>query len=310
VVTIATHLTTARRRLIGAGLEPTDAAFDVEVLARQALGWSRATFLTHVREPAPPEFAGRFDPLVARRCRREPVSQIIGHREFWGLEIEVSSEVLTPRPESELVIETTLTQLVPRSGPWRIADIGTGSGCLAIALARELPQAEIVATDVSPEALEIARRNLHRHRCADRVTLHHTSFLDGLSGPFDVIVSNPPYIRTDDAPSLAPEVREYEPSAALFGGQDGLDPARSLIPSAAARLNQGGYLVMEIGKEQSQAVDAMGQQTGMMVSQLRRDLQGIPRVVVMRPRGDRLEVGGLRGPRAAAPVWDSGRNPV
>ncbi|MEE2637762.1 MAG: peptide chain release factor N(5)-glutamine methyltransferase [Acidobacteriota bacterium] len=291
MVSIATYLTTARRRLIGAGLEPADAAFDAEVLARQALGWSRALFLARVREPAPPEFAGRFDPLVARRCRREPVSQIIGHREFWGLDIEVSSEVLTPRPESELVIETALTELDPRSGPWRLADIGTGSGCLAIALAHALPQAKIAATDVSPEALEIARRNFHRHRCADRITLHHTSFLDGLSGPFDVIVSNPPYIRADAAPSLPPEVREYEPPAALFGGQDGLDPARSLIPSAAARLDQSGCLVMEIGKGQPQAVNAIGQKTGLVISRLRHDLQDIPRVVVMRTRGDRLAKG-------------------
>ena len=282
-MTLAKRVAEAARRLAEAGIDARDAAFDAEVLARSALGWDRATYLAWWREPAPPGFGDRFEPLVARRCRREPVTRITGRREFWGLDLEVTPAVLVPRPESELLIETALARLGDRIAAWALADVGTGSGCLAIALARELPRARVTATDISPDALAIARRNASRHRMADRVTFHHTDLLDGLPGPFDLIVSNPPYVPDAVIDTLAPEVRDHEPAAALRGGPDGLDTVRRLVATAADRLRPEGWLIMEIGAGQSAAAAGIARGAGMRVVEVRPDLQGIPRAVVTRP---------------------------
>ena len=286
-MTLAERLSEGRRRLVAAGIGVRNAAFDAEVLARCALGWDRATYLARWREPAPPGFGDRFEPLVARRCRREPVARITGQREFWGLDLEVTPAVLVPRPESELLVETALARLEDRTAAWALADVGTGSGCLALALARELPRAQVTATDVSPEALAVARRNAARHRAADRVTFHHTDLLDGLPGPFDLIVSNPPYVPDAVIETLAPEVRDHEPAAALRGGPDGLDTVRRLIVATAGRLRPEGRLVMEVGAGQSRDAAAIAQRAGLQVVDVRPDLQGIPRAVVMQPEGER-----------------------
>lgn len=282
-MTLAKRVAEAARRLAEAGIDARDAAFDAEVLARSALGWDRATYLARWREPAPPGFGDRFEPLVARRCRREPVTRITGRREFWGLDLEVTPAVLVPRPESELLIETALARLGDRIAAWALADVGTGSGCLAIALARELPRARVTATDISPDALVIARRNASRHGMADRVTFHHTDLLDGLPGPFDLIVSNPPYVPDAVIDTLAPEVRDHEPAAALRGGPDGLDTVRRLVATAADRLRPEGWLIMEIGVGQSAETADTARGAGMRVVDVRPDLQGIPRAVVARP---------------------------
>lgn len=282
-MTLVERVSEAVRRLAEAGIDARDAAFDAEVLARHALGWDRATYLARWREPAPPRFGDRFEPLVARRCRREPVTRITGRREFWGLDLEVTPAVLVPRPESELLIETALARLGDRIAAWALADVGTGSGCLAIALARELPRARVTATDISPDALAIARRNASRHGMADRVTFHHTDLLDGLPGPFDLIVSNPPYVPDAVIDTLAPEVRDHEPAAALRGGPDGLDTVRRLVATAADRLRPEGWLIMEIGVGQSAETADTARGAGMRVVDVRPDLQGIPRAVVARP---------------------------
>lgn len=282
-MTLAKRVAEAARRLAEAGIDARDAAFDAEVLARSALGWDRATYLARWREPAPPGFGDRFEPLVARRGRREPVTRITGRREFWGLDLEVTPAVLVPRPESELLIETALARLGDRIAAWALADVGTGSGCLAIALARELPRARVTATDISPDALAIARRNASRHGMADRVTFHHTDLLDGLPGPFDLIVSNPPYVPDAVIDTLAPEVRDHEPAAALRGGPDGLDTVRRLVATAADRLRPEGWLIMEIGVGQSAETADTARGAGMRVVDVRPDLQGIPRAVVARP---------------------------
>ena len=285
-MTLAERLSEASRRLVDAGIDARDAAFDVEVLARHALGWDRAAYLARWREPAPAGFEDRFGPLVARRRRREPVARITGRREFWGLDFEITPAVLVPRPESELLVETALARLGDRTTRWELADVGTGSGCLAIALARELPRARVAATDICPDALAVARRNAARHRAADRVTFHHTDLLDGLPGPFDLIVSNPPYVPDGVVDTLAPEVGRHEPAAALRGGPDGLDTVRRLI-AATDRLRPGGWLVMEVGAGQSGDAVAIAQEAGLHVVDVRPDLQGIPRAVVMRPEGER-----------------------
>ena len=281
-MTLAERVSEAARRLAGAGIDAGDAAFDAEVLARHALGWDRATYLARWREPAPPGFEDRFEPLVARRRGREPVARIVGRREFWGLDFEVTPAVLVPRPESELLVETALARLGGRAARWEIADVGTGSGCLAIALARELPRARVTATDVSPDALAVARRNAARHGAADRVTFHRTDLLDGLPGPFDLIVSNPPYVPDEVVATLAPEVRDHDPAAALRGGPDGLDTVRRLVAAAADRLRPGGWLMMEVGAGQSGNVAEIASVAGMRGVDSRPDLQGIPRAVVMQ----------------------------
>ena len=282
-MTLAERVAEAGRRLAAAGIGARDAAFDAEVLARRALGWDRAAYLARCREPAPPAFGERFDLLVARRRRREPVARITGSREFWGLDVEVTPAVLVPRPESELLVETALARLGDRTARWSVADVGAGSGCLAIALARELPRARVTATDVCPDAIAVARRNAARHGVADRIAFHCADLLDGRPGPFDLIVSNPPYVPDTAVGALAPEVRRHDPPAALRGGPDGLDTVRRLVAAAARRLRKGGWLVMEVGAGQDREAAAIGRRAGMRTVAAHPDLQGIPRAVVMRP---------------------------
>ncbi len=296
-MTLVERVSEAARRLAEAGIDARDAAFDAEVLARHALVWDRATYLARWGEPAPPGFEDRFEALVARRGRREPVARIVGRREFWGLDFEVTPAVLVPRPESELLVETALARLGDRNAAWAVADVGTGSGCLSVALARELPRARVVATDISPDALAVARRNAERHGVAERVAFRRADLLDGLTGPFDLIVSNPPYVPDAVIDTLAPEVRWHEPAAALRGGPDGLDTVRRLAAAAADRLGPGGWLIVEVGAGQSGDAAGIARRAGMRVADVRADLQGIPRAVVIQGEPE----GGGPGGAPAAP---------
>jgi release factor glutamine methyltransferase len=285
MTTLQARLSSARRQLVAAGIDTGDAALDAEVLARHALGWDRAYYLARIRDPIPAVFDERFAPLLERRCHREPVAQIIGLREFWGLDFVVTRDVLTPRPETELLVETALARLAAREAPWAVADVGTGSGCVAVALARELACARLTATDLSANALEVARGNAARHGVADRISFHVTRFLDGLPARYDLIVSNPPYVPEPEMARLPPEVARYEPALALCGGPDGLDPARELVAAAAARLRPGGWLLMELGAGQAGAfTDLVTRHAGLSLVEIRPDLRGIPRVAVTRRR--------------------------
>jgi release factor glutamine methyltransferase len=263
-----------RDALVRGGIAPFDASLDAELLARHVLGWDRATLLTRGREDPPADFADRFDDLIERRTLREPVAQITGHREFWGLDFEVTPDVLVPRPETESIVEAAL-ELADRARPLRILDVGTGSGCLAIALAVELPASHVIASDVSAAALRVARRNAARLRVSERVLFVCASLLDAVSGPFDLIVSNPPYVATTEP--LPPDVAIYEPRAALFAGPEGLDALRGLIGTAASHLVPGGSLIVEFGFGQSEAVRAMASAAGWRRSTILEDLQGIER---------------------------------
>jgi release factor glutamine methyltransferase len=278
----------ARRRLERAGIEAVEAAIDADVLARHALGgWERGQLLAGLRDASPPGFAEGFEPLVRRREQREPTGYLTGHREFWNIDIEVGPGVLIPRPETELIVEEVLARVTSRAeGPrLRIADVGTGSGCLAVALARWLPGAHIVATDVSDAALRVARRNAARHEVRDRVLVLQGNLLQGTDGLFDVIVSNPPYVPAGDLASLQPEIREFEPVGALDGGPDGLDLIRRLVPEAATRLVPGGWLMFEFGFGQSEGVRAIiANEPRLDLVDVRADLAGIPRVAVARRR--------------------------
>lgn len=268
----------ARDTLVRAGLRPLDAAIDAAVLARHALGWDRATLLARGREAPPPAFITSFEAFVARRAAREPVAMIMGVREFWGLDFEVTPDVLVPRPETELIVEEALT--TSAKPPRRIVDVGTGTGCLAIALSREFRDARVIATDISLAALTVARRNAERHGVESRVAFVRTSFLSGIGDAVDLIVSNPPYVPDTAAPALPPEVVRHEPHTALFGGRDGLSPIREILGTGAAHLAPHGRLILEFGYGQETDVTELGVNAGWRVIEVRKDLQDIPRVVV------------------------------
>jgi release factor glutamine methyltransferase len=256
---------------------------DAQLLAAHVLGWNRTRLITSWRDPVPAHFPAEFERLVARRERREPISQILGVREFWGLEFEVTRDVLTPRPETEGIIEAVLTH-APAAKV--VEDIGTGSGCIAIALAKELPAARFTATDISSAALEVARRNAQRHGVAERIAFVHSDAWHA-SGDVDLIVSNPPYIPDGERDALPPEVRDYEPAEALFAGLDGLRVIRKLLEDLASFESPGTYLIFECGAGQHAAIHGMiAREPELELLEIRPDLAGIPRVVVVRRKHD------------------------
>lgn len=274
--TLDERLAQARHTLAAAGIKPDDAALDVDVLARHVLGWSRATLLMSGRDPVPADFEERFAAALARRAAFEPVAYITGVREFWTRDFEVNRSVLIPRPETELIVEAVIERDHKRP---RILDVGTGSGCLAVTLAAELVDAQVVATDVAADALAVARRNAERHGVSGRVTFVLTNLLDGLPGWFDVIVSNPPYIAR--ASELPPDVIQYEPHTALYGGEDGLEAIRVLIGDAHAHLAEGGLFVVEFGFGQASQVRGLAESAGWKHIEIRNDLQGIERTAIL-----------------------------
>lgn len=287
----------ARRRLEGAGIPKAEAALDAELLARDVLGWDRATWIAHrdddertvddrlVTLRGAGAFAAAFETLVTRRGAREPMAYIRGTQEFYGREFLVGPGVLIPRPETELLVDEAKAA-APGRRATRVADVGTGSGCLAVTLALELPSAHLTATDISREALTIARGNAEAHGVATRIAFVETSYLGGVAGPFDLIVSNPPYVRATDEATLAPEVRDHEPGLALFGGDDGLRDIRRIVAAAAGALTSGGALLLEIGFDQAAEVVGLIDATNVFEApSVRRDVQGHPRVVVARRLG-------------------------
>lgn len=278
---VSDHIATARQALIAAGFCTEAAALDAEVLAREVLGWDRTRLLAEGRQPAPTGFADRYRAVIDRRVKHEPVALIAGHREFWDLDFLVTPATLIPRPETEFIVEAGLS-ILPDGAPATVLDIGTGTGCLAIALAHERPAAKVVATDVSHEALLVARRNAERHGVAGRVSFVRTELAAGLSFRANLIVSNPPYVPANAAGTLPPDVIRYEPDTALYGGPDGLDVIRRLLADSPAQLARDGRLVVEFGFGQEDAVLEIAGRTGWIVEGVLEDLQGIPRTIVLR----------------------------
>ena len=277
---ISARVAGARERLRAAGIPPDEADLDARLLAERVLDWDAAQYLTYANEEEPQGFAESFEALVARREDREPTAYLVGRREFCGLDIQVTPAVLIPRPETELIVEAALASF-PRSATLDIVDVGTGSGCLAVALARERPASRIIATDISRDALEVARLNARRLGVASRVELVETDLLNGVEREFDLIVSNPPYVPEPDRLQLQPEVRNYEPARALFAGEDGLSIIRRLVDQVPARLKPEGRLIFEFGYGQADDIRTLLSNTrSMVLLDLRRDLQGIPRVAI------------------------------
>ena len=261
-----------------------------ELLLMHTLQRDRAWLYTHPEEILSAEDLNRFMALIARRAAGEPTQHLTGKQEFWGLEFEVTRDVLIPRPETEHVIEVALERLGQkrRSQRLRIVDIGTGSGCVAIALAHEFPHAEIFATDISAPALEVARRNATRHSAANRIQFIECNLLDAFlsawpdsaGARFDLVVSNPPYISRRDAATLPREVRGHEPAIALFPGETGTELYDPLIRQAEKLMVPGGILVIELGYDSLDHVGPLlNAARGWIRVSATQDLAGIPRVI-------------------------------
>jgi len=246
------------------------------------LNCDRAHLFAHPERELTPGEESRYEAALAERSRGVPAQYITGHQEFWGMDLIVTPAVLIPRPETEHVNETVL-ELASSSGSQasdklRFVDVGTGSGCIALALAKELPSAEIHATDLSPTALEVARANAARHQLERRIHFHQTDLLEGLPGEFDFVVSNPPYVGESEEDTVQLEVRKFEPRSAVFAGPVGTEVIARLIPQAHALLRPGGWLVMEISGTIADEVGKLLQ--GWQNAQIRPDLQSIPRVAI------------------------------
>ena len=284
MMTLRQRLLAARARLTSAGVDNNEAVLDTNLLARHVLGWSRSDMLLRQDDPPPAGFEEAFNALIERRARREPAAYIRGRQEFWSRDFEVTPEVLIPRPETELIVEELLN-LLPVDAPAlprRVADIGTGSGCIAVSVAAERANVHLVATDISRSALDVARRNAAAVGVAPRIEFIECAYLSGTTGPFDFILSNPPYISEPEYEELAPEVREYEPETALLAGEDGLRDIRQIVDVAAQRLKPGGTLFMEIGHTQADALaELLKDFPSLTLSRISTDLQRIPRVAVI-----------------------------
>jgi release factor glutamine methyltransferase len=267
-----------------------------ELLLLHVLGRNRTWLYAHPEEIVADADTQRFFELIARRAAGEPTQHLTGKQEFWGLEFEVTPDVLIPRPETEHLIEVALDRLALRElragrpqksagEGLQIADIGTGSGCIAIALAKELPAANFVATDISPAALAVAKRNAQRHAVSDRIDFREANLLNSQLATrqsplsFDLIASNPPYIGRREAPSLPREVRDHEPASALFGGEEGYELYADLIAQSAQHLKAGGLLVLELGHNSLPAVHPLFDAPAWTNVGVTNDLAGIPRII-------------------------------
>ncbi len=283
--TIAETLKHASQQLRSASI--ANDVLDAQTLLAEALGKDRTYLIVNFNEQLSEELLAKFQSLIARRTSGEPVQYITGHQQFFGLEFEVTPDVLIPRPETELIVEETirLVELEKLDSPV-ILDVGTGSGCIAVALARELEDAQVSACDISEAALTIAGRNAARHELANRIQFIHSDLLSAFPETqfADFILSNPPYVAENELPTLQREVRDWEPHTALTDHGDGLSFYRRLLADSPSRLKPSGYLICELGFGQSDAVLAMADSPIWESVQLLDDLQGIQRTLVLRKK--------------------------
>lgn len=277
----------AARRLADAGVPAP--AFDAELLLRHILGRDRAWIISHRDDDMDEDDIRAFEATVSRRASREPLQYIIGRQEFWGLEFVVTKDVLIPRPETELIIETVLDEIKDKTAPI-VIDLCTGSGCIAVSIAKEHRGVRVFATDISPLALEIARKNSRRHGVSGSIRFLEGDLFEPLNelsikGMADVIASNPPYIPEGDIADLQPEVRDYEPRGALAAGPKGTEIQRRIIEAAPDFLKGGGLLVMEMGMGQAEVLTQMLGRTGAFDGpKVLKDLAEIERVIVAKKR--------------------------
>jgi release factor glutamine methyltransferase len=275
-VALALDLATSRLRAAGVG----EAALDAELLLRHVLGWDRASMLANGHDPLPAAAESRFDGLVAERAQRRPLQHLTGIQAFWRHEFAVGPAVLIPRPETEVLVEAALERLRGAKAP-RVIDVGTGSGCIALSLAAERPDATVTATDVSPGALAVARGNAARIEVT-RVRFVRCDLLDALAdtAAFDLVVSNPPYVEEEEWRHLAPEVRDHDPRGALVPDEGVAALYARLFAGAARVLRPGGTVAVELGAGQASLVAAAAAAAGFGDVGEARDLRGIPRVIM------------------------------
>jgi release factor glutamine methyltransferase len=282
-LTLAAALTAATNRLRAAGVDAPRR--DARLLMARALRADEASLVAGSGHVLERRQAAAFAALVRRRSRREPLSHVIGRREFWSLNFTVGPAVLDPRPDSECLVEAALAFAPGRGAPLRVLDLGTGSGCLLLAVLSERPLAKGVGVDAAPAALELARRNARDLGLEPRARFVRGDWGRRLRGPFDLVLCNPPYVRTGDIAALEPEVARFEPRLALDGGPDGLDAYRRLLPDLA-RLARKGVGVVEIGDGQAGAVSAIAAQAGLTAIARREDLAGRARCLVFTAAGN------------------------
>lgn len=272
-----------RDHLRKAGIEGADSS--ARMMIRHVLGVSDADFITGAPVAITPAVQTQLDNFMSRRLAGEPVSRILGEREFWGLNFKVTPDVLDPRPDTETIIEAALRRFPDQGRALRLLDLGTGSGCLIVALLCEYPQAQGVAVDISPAALAVAQENAVTHNVMDRLSLYEGDWFAPLPAgagydlPYDLIVSNPPYIANPVIGSLAPEVKNHDPILALSGGDDGLDAYKIIISQLKNHLAPGGTALLEIGYDQHEKLLRLVGDSMLSVNESYRDLAGNPRVV-------------------------------
>ena len=274
------------RRFRAGGIETPE--LDAQLLVGAALGLDLTAMVARGEQRLTAAETARLTAMAERRLGGVPIARILGRKEFWGLCFDLSADTLVPRPDTETVVEAALAFLrgaFPKDNALRIADVGTGSGAILLALLSELPNAHGVGTDIAPGALTMALANAERLGLSDRATFVASDYLATVEGTFGLIVSNPPYVRSADIASLAREVRDHEPRRALDGGADGLAAYRSLCGDSPARLRAGGALIVEVGYGQADDVARLMEAAGLMIDRpYRRDLAGIQRVVVGQAR--------------------------
>ncbi|MBL8547493.1 MAG: peptide chain release factor N(5)-glutamine methyltransferase [Hyphomonadaceae bacterium] len=276
--TLVSLWTDVRKRLEAAGIDSP--VLDARLLLEAGAGVSRLDIVSDPRRIVSDGQVAAVEALTKRREAREPVSQIIGRKHFWTLDLAVNSNVLTPRPETEFVVEAGLRATLPADAPHRILDLGAGSGAIILALLKDRPNATGIGVDLSNDALSVLRDNAMSVGVADRLTVRHGDWAGDLDERFDLVVSNPPYIPSADIAGLAPEVSKFEPLLALDGGADGLAAYRIIVAALPRLLKPDAAFAMEVGLGQADAVMALAKDAGLEVGEPWRDLSGIPRVVV------------------------------
>ena len=290
--TIGDEIAAAVPRLEAAGV--AQARRDARVLMAHVLGVDSAVVLGHPERHASAAQRRRFQSFVERRAAREPVSRIIGEREFWGLPMAVSPATLDPRPDSETLVEAVLAEIDDRHAPHALLDLGTGTGCLLLALLSELPHATGLGLDCCEDAVATARRNAVNLGVSDRSAFHCGDWADGIDGTYDIVVGNPPYVRDGEVDQLAPEVARYDPRAALAGGPDGLSAYRTLVPAIRDVLAAGGLAAVELGAGQAAAVADIATAGGLAPLRRVRDLSGVERCLLLREVNPRQRVNNTR----------------
>ena len=260
-------------------------ALTADLLLGFVLGWDRVRVLSYAEQQVPDDAWARLRSLILRRANGEPLQYLTGEQEFYGLAFRVTPEVLIPRPETEIIVEKALDLIRHDSAAGiRFADIGTGSGCIAVSIAHEIPSSTGWAVDISAAALQVARENANRHGVAERILFVQSDLLDCFPQHpcLDFVLCNPPYVALDECDSLPSEVKDHEPHEALFGGMSGLEAYRRLVPEVPSRLSPEGYLLLEVGAGQAQQVGQLVESTGLRLQMTLNDLQGIPRCLVAR----------------------------